>query len=205
MATKAKTTTLEDVLGFMQGMDRKLDNLTVRVEALDKRVTVLEAKPELKTRIVQQGGNGQGPVARPAPKVVQRDPSPQDEGEDEAIQSGTWEKVIKTSRCYMVGVSKTLDRKHWKLKMYMRGYRRPATMVGFDGEAPLVEFMKEVWPEISLDTFDEQTFVDADQGKEVPPEFQYDGMHFLVDWFRTAPNWRGHTFINVEGVYPLGE
>jgi hypothetical protein len=211
-STKAKaSTTLDDVLGAVKGVGQRVDKLTGKVDAIDKRVTVLEAQPQLKTRIVQQQGNGHGqavqaaPVVAPAPQVVYVPARPQDEGEDEAIQAGIWEKVIKTSRCYKIGVTKTRNRDSWKLKLYMRGQRRPATLIGWDGTAELVEYMKEVWPEVSDETFDEGTFAAQDKGKDIPVEFQYDGVHFLVDWFRTAPNWRGHTFINVEGVYPLAD
>lgn len=193
--------TLGDVLGAVKDVGGRVTALTNKVDSVERRVTALEKAPAMKPRVVQQQPaptNG-----RQAPEVVYAQPQAQDEGEDEAIQAGNWEKVIRTSRCYKLGVTKTRIRDSWKLKLYMRGQRRPATVIGWDGTANLIEFMREVWPEISEDHFDEETFKEADEGKDIPVEFQFDNVHFLVDWFRTAPNYRGHTFINVEGVYPL--
>jgi hypothetical protein len=210
-----KTTTLDDVLGAVTGVGKRVDALSNKVDSIDRRVTSLEKQPMLKTRVVHQerpaGTNGTGkvvqaqPAAKAAPKVVRRE-DPAAAGEDEAIKAGTWEKVVKTSQCYKIGITKTRARDAWKIKMYLRGQRRPATLVGFDGTQELIDFMQEVWPPISEGYFVEDKFAEEDTGKSDPPEFQYDdGVHFLVDWFRTAPNFRGHTYINVEGVYPLTE
>lgn len=209
-----KVATLDEVLGAVKGVGRKVDGLARRVDVLDKRVTVLEAKPDLKTRVVQQtltpnpSPNGRGGTS---PQVTS--PQQEDEGEEEALLSGTWEKVVKTSRCYRIDVTKVRSPQFayaWKLLLRLRGQRRPATIIGFNGTDELIDLMREVWPTVNEDIFDEAQFEEAwterrksDAMVPMPIIYSEENVHFLVDWFRTAPNYRGHTFINVEGVYPL--
>lgn len=209
-AKTKETTSLTDVLGAVNGVGRKVDGLAKRVDVIDQRVKVLEAKPDLKTRVVHQSGNGR---VAPAPEVTRPvTPVQDDEGEDEAIAAGTWEKSVKTSRCYRIDVTKVRSPQFayaWKLLLRLRGQRRPAVVIGWNGTDELIEMMREVWPTVNEDIFDEALFEEkwaerrqAD-AMAPPPIVHSDDVLFEVDWFRTAPDYRGHTFINVEGVYPV--
>lgn len=205
--------TLDDVLGAVNGVGQRVDALDNKVSSIDRRVMALERAPALKTRIVhQQGSNGNGQVQ---PQPVQQAPVEvsDEELEEEAIRSGIWEKVVHKSRCYRIDVSKVRSPQYadcWKLILRLRGERRPATLCSFDGLNQMIEMMREVWPAINEDIFDEALFEErwAEQRKvdpraPMPIIHSDDNVLFEVEWFKTAPNYRGHTFINVERVYPI--
>jgi hypothetical protein len=220
--TEAPEATLDDVLGAVQGVGKRVDALDNKVSSIDRRVTSLEKSPGLKTRIVHQvqGANGTAKAVQAEPPTARTPVRPpadvrhDDEGEDEAIASGNWEKVVKRSRCYRIDVTKVRSPQFadcWKLLLRMRGQRRPAVICGFDGTQELIEMMREVWPSVNEDIFDEALFEErwaerrqADPKAPMPIVYSEDVL-FEVDWFRTAPNYRGHTFINVEGLYPIIE
>ena len=221
--TTKTTTSLDEVLGAVQGVGKRVDAMGNKLDSIDRRVTALEKAPSLKTRIVQQtqGNNGSTAQAiQAAPQPTARTPvrppadvRHDDEGEDEAIAAGNWEKVVKRSRCYRIDVTKVRSPQFadcWKLLLRMRGQRRPAVIVGFEGTQELIEMMREVWPSVNEDIFDEAVFDErwaerrqADPKALMPIIYSEDAL-FEVDWFRTAPNWRGHTFINVESLFPIG-
>jgi hypothetical protein len=206
MSTKQanKQATMDDVLAAVSGVGQKVDHLAGKVDALDKRVTVLEQKPALKPRVVhqvQKNGSAPQPAAKPVPQPAVRQDD--DDGEDEAIRSGTWEKVIKQKPCNRVSITKTRNRDAWKLLLHMPGLRRPATFIGWDGHQEIVDFFSEVMPWLNDDYFDQAEWEAMDGGSGTPPVFHQQEVNFLVDWFKTAPNGRGHTFVNVEAVYPV--
>lgn len=210
MATKdegRKTATLDDIMGAVRGVGRKVDTLTTRVDVLDQRVTSLETTPSLKTRIVHQARNGGGQVTQPEVS--------DEELEEEAIMSGGWEKVVKKARCYRIDVTKVRSPQFadcWKLIFRLRGERRPATLIGFDGLNELIEMVRDVWPQVNEDIFDEALFEEkwaarrkTDPKAPLPIIYSEENVLFEVECFQTAPNYRGHTYINVERLYPLDD
>jgi hypothetical protein len=211
-ATKNKATSLDDVLGAVNGVGQRVDALSNKVDSIDRRVSSLEKQPALKTRVVHQP-SGNGRVQSPPEVIKPVTPVQDDEGEDEAIAAGTWEKSVKTSRCYRIDVTKVRSPQFayaWKLLLRLRGQRRPAVIIGWNGTDELIEMMREAWPAVNEDIFDEALFEEkwaerrqADAMAPPPIVHSDDNVLFEVDWFRTAPNHRGHTFINVEGVYPV--
>lgn len=204
--SKAKEVTLADVMGAVRGVGDQVQVIRVKVDKLESRVDKLEQQgPQLKTRIVRSYESPAQPApARPAPPQPAVRPD-DDDGEDEAIRNGVWEKVIKTKPCNKVSLTKTRKRDAWKLLLHMPGLRRPATFIAWDGPEQAIDFFCEVVPWLSLDYFDEDGWQAQDNGQGTAPIFHQESVNFLVDWFKTAPNERGHTFVNVEAVYPLAE
>jgi hypothetical protein len=222
--TPTKPVTLDDVMNAVTGVGHQVKTLAVTVEAIDKRVTVLEQQPPiLKTRmvgvgngngngLVNQGPYGNGNIIKEKPKAIPREvvtPSYHDDGggdEDEALASGAWAKVIKTNRCNRVSLTKTRKRDCWKMILSLPGRSRPATFIGWDGPEQILMMFADVMPELSLDDFDQATWAKKDKGQERPPLLKQWDVNFTVEWFQTAPTGHnGATFISVETVYPLYE
>ncbi len=207
--TTQKQTTIDDVLHAITGVGQKVDHLTQRVEVIDQRVTVLEQQPTLKTRLVGANGSGHPPTVE-KPKAVAREVIvprlDDDEGEDEAVQSGQWAKVIKKNRCNRVSLTKTRKRDCWKMILSLPGRSRPATFIGWDGPEQILTMFADVMPELSLEDFDQGTWAKKDKGQERPPLLKQWDVNFVVEWFQTGPTGHnGATFIQVETVYPLYE
>ena len=213
MSTQPQTKDLEQLItgGFAQ-INNRLDTLETRVVALE------QAGPVLKTRLVGFNGNGNAPAqtghvapSQPvAPRAVQRTAiiprHDDDEGEDEAIEAGSWAKVIKKNRCNRVSLTKTRKRDCWKLILSLPGRSRPATFIGWDGPEQIMTMFADVMPELSLDDFDNAAWAKKDEGQERPPLLNQWDTSFMVEWYQTAPiGHNGATFITVETVYPLYE
>jgi hypothetical protein len=207
MTTKnGSKATLADVMGAVQGVGQEVKHIRVKVDKLEGRVDKLEAAgPVLKTRIVNSYTKDEPAktlTARPA-QLPRRD---DDQGEDEAIAGGKWIKELKTKTCNKIGLTKTSKRDAWKLLLYMPGLRRPATFIAWDGVSDLLDFFAEVLPGLSMDHFDEEAWREVDNGGDrKTPILSWieDFDPFVVEWFKTAPNGQGHTFINIEAVYPV--
>lgn len=219
MTTQTKD--LEQLItgGFAQ-INSRLDTLETRVVALE------QSGPTLKTRLVGFNGNGNGQltnagpygngnISSPAPapippRAVQRTAiiprHDDDEGEDEAIEAGSWAKIIKKNRCNRVSLTKTRKRDCWKLILSLPGRSRPATFIGWDGPEQILTMFADVMPELSLDDFDNAAWAKKDKGQERPPLLNQWDTSFMVEWYQTAPaGHNGATFITVETVYPLYE
>jgi hypothetical protein len=206
--TQAAEVTLTDVMSAVQGVGSQVVIIREKVDGLEKRVVKLEGTgPVLKTRIVNSYAKDKTQPVKPAAKVAPRPAARHDdEGEDEAIAGGKWEKVIRTKPCNKIGITKTSKRDSWKLLLFMPGMRRPATFIGWDGVGEMIDFFAEVLPELSMDHFDEEAWREMDDGKDrKTPILSWldDFDPFLVDWFKTQPNGNGHTFINIEACYPM--
>lgn len=193
--------------------------INTRLDTLETRVTHLESSgPVLKTRIVNGSAgpygngntNGHGAPKREAPKAIARETivprHDDDAGEDEALASGSWAKIVKTNRCNRVSLTKTRKRDCWKLILSLPGRSRPATFIGWDGPEQILMMFADVMPELSLEDFDEPTWAKKDRGQDRPPLLRQWDTNFTVEWFQTAPvGHNGATFIQVETVYPLYE
>lgn len=214
----SKTNVNDRILEAIGQVGQKLDGLAAKVDGIDRRVTALEQPVTLKPRVVASNGNGHAlarPVSQPSPAPARgeatqggatvRHRPDDDDGEDEAIRGGAWEKVVKTKPCNRISITKTRKRDAWKILLHMPGLRRPATFIAWDGPQDAVEFFAEVLPWLSLDYFDEDGWTAQDSGQGTAPIFFQQEVNFLADWFKTAPNERGHTFVNVEAIYPIYE
>lgn len=210
-ATETKTvegeqvlTLLQQIAQQMQEFNERLDNAGRVVATIGKRVEAMESKPALKPRVLPptnghgHNGNGQAQATPPTPPAAQASPGT-------AAPEETWVRQVTRSRCNMVGITKTRTLEHWKLNMYLPGFRRPATLVAFNGYQEIISLMQEVWPEICEDKFDEGTFAAKNKGRVMPYEELYTGVLFEVDWYRSKPNANGKTYVNVEGVIPIIE
>lgn len=210
------TTQTKDLEQLITGGFAQINN---RLDTLENRVVALEQSgPVLKTRLVGFNGNGQAapaanghaapgqplpPRAVPRTAIIPRHDD--DEGEDDAIAAGSWAKVVKKNRCNRVSLTKTRNRDSWKLILSMPGRRRPATFIAWDGAEEALTMFSDVMPELSLENFDQGSWERKDRGGDrVPIIAQWDAS-FMVEWYQTAPNAQGKTFINVETVYPLYE
>lgn len=213
MATKTATSqetieTTDDVLSALaqlsqqmgqmnQTVNQRLDKAGKVIGAIGKRIAALEAKPDLKPRVVQP------PTPQPPAPSSMPDQAPMMEPEEFETYEAT---------CYRIDVTKVRSPnfKHcWKLLLRIRGYNRPVTIVGWNGPAELVEMMADVWPNVSLDIFDEAGFDQkyaerlAEDSQANPPIIYSQDVHFKVEWYRTQPNYRGHTYVKALRVYPI--
>ena len=201
----------KNMMGAVNGIRQDLGKLARRVDGIESEVKAIKGvQPELKTRIVHQQAPApvpQAAVPAPQPAAI---PAPQPMTMDELSDIGPG-GIVRGTNCYQVCVTKCRSSNYqqcWKLLLRLRGFDRPATIVGWHGPQELIGMMGEVWPEISLDTFDEGTYAQkyaerlAEDPQAAPPIIQIVDANFKADWYQSKPNILRHTHIKVVRVYP---
>jgi len=179
MATKTKTVTLDDVLAAVGDVGGKVDKLDARVAGLETRVTVIEGRqsaaprPQTVTPPPAQATQAAPPPGAPAT-------APQPETQYAERQWGT---------CAQIGITKTRSLGRWKINFYLYGERKPASTYA-SAANELMNFLGEVFPEISKEHFAENRFLElnAELRKTNPNgvhEDKFNMQPFAVEWFDT--------------------
>ncbi|MCB0207684.1 MAG: hypothetical protein KDJ52_00050 [Anaerolineae bacterium] len=199
------TTTQDQILDAITGVGRKVDTLSDQVQKIDKRVTALEQKPALKTRVVT--------TPPPTSVEVRPQPAPGKVTVDQA--GGDAEKYFQPMLCTKLAVSKDRKRENWRVDLYLQGLRRPASVIEwqFDALVEMVEFIQIGWPQFSMDHLDESWFIEADaeyrqlqDDKIKPPrKFYNEGLGFMVEAMKSRRDAHNKTYINAVAIYPFAE
>lgn len=200
MSSKPKEATLTDVLAAVQGVSQKVETVASKVEALDRRVTSLE-KPALKPRSeTPVRASEKRPAAGGGRVTVEQ-------------AGGDAEKYFAPMLCAKLSVSKDRRRENWRVDLFLKGLRRPASLIEwqFDTLGELIEFVQVGWPEFSADHLDEERFIELDaeyqrlkDDKIKPPRIIYDqGLSFMVEAAKTRRDANGKTYINAVAIYPF--
>jgi hypothetical protein len=192
--------TLTDVLTAVTGVGQKVDTLTHRVESLDRRVTTLEQKPALKPRVMQQTGVEIRPTPASGKVTVDQ-------------VGGDAEKYFSPMLCTKLSVSKDRKRENWRIDLYLRGLRRPASLIEwqFDTLQEMIAFIQVGFPQFSPDHLDDERFIELDAEYQrlrddtiKPPRILYDeGIGFMVESMKTRRDMHGKTYINAVAIYPM--